>query len=101
MELTAVWWSEFYEVFCTWQLQDHLSSLGALKPQCHLSHGSLKYSWKKEQKKKKEKKMTFKGFKQSSVCFVFLFSDIFLKSNWDKAQDSYFSVKDIFFKEKM
>lgn len=56
---------------------------------------------KKEQKKKKKKKMTFKGFKQSSVCFVFLFSDIFLKSNWDKAQDSYFSVKDIFFKEKM
>ena len=45
--------------------------------------------------------MTFKGFKQSSVYFVFFFSDIFLKSNWDKAQDSYFSVKDIFFKEKM
>lgn len=56
---------------------------------------------KKRAKKKKKKKMTFKGFKQSSVCFVFLFSDIFLKSNWDKAQDSYFSVKDIFFKEKM
>ena len=56
---------------------------------------------KKRAKKKKEKKNDVQRFKQSSVCFVFLFSDIFLKSNWDKAQDSYFSVKDIFFKEKM
>ena len=73
----------------------------------HLNHNVILVTeaWntleKKSKKKKKKKKMTFKGFKQSSVCFVFLFSDIFLKSNWDKAQDSYFSVKDIFFKEKM
>lgn len=50
-----------------WQLQDHLSSFGALKPPYHLSHGTARIN---PDKKEKNTRMTIQKFETKQYVLL-------------------------------